>query len=80
MGKPMAKNLLKGHYKVKVASRSQPPVDELCQLGALRVIDVAELATWADLVITMLPTPSVTAEVVLGRGALVENMSVQVPS
>lgn len=89
MGKPMAQNLLKGHHEVNEASRSQPPVSELCQLRALRAIDVAVLTTWADLVTTMLPTSLVTTEVVRGRGALVEkirsgtiliNMSTETPA
>ena len=65
MGKPMAKNLLAAGNHLMVASRSRGPVDELVAAGASAATGLAELAGFAEAVITMLPTPAVTSEVLL---------------
>lgn len=70
MGKPMAKNLLAAGNRLMVASRSQGPVEELVQAGASAASGLAELAGFAEAVITMLPTPAVTRRVVLEEGLL----------
>ena len=70
MGKPMAKNLLAAGNHLMVASRSRGPVDELVAAGASAATGLAELAGFAEAVITMLPTPAVTSEVLLEQGLL----------
>jgi 2-hydroxy-3-oxopropionate reductase len=55
MGKPMAKNLLKGGFPLVVHSRSQGPVDELVSAGAARAGSPREVAARATRIITMLP-------------------------
>ncbi len=74
MGKPMAKNLVSSGFEVMVASRSAAPVEELRQFGAIGAASLAELAHWSDAVITMLPTPVVTDQVVLKTGGVLESM------
>jgi 2-hydroxy-3-oxopropionate reductase len=60
MGKPMAKNLIKGGHSLVVHSRSRGPVDELVAAGAKAASSAAEVARQAPVVITMLPdTPDV---------------------
>src|SRR5205823_2360170 len=60
MGRPMAKNLMKGGYPLVVHSRSRGPVDELAAAGATAVRSPADVARQASVVITMLPdTPDV---------------------
>jgi len=60
MGKPMAKNLIKGGHSLIVHSRSRGPVDELVAAGARAAGSPADVAREASVVITMLPdTPDV---------------------
>lgn len=73
MGKPMAINLLKGGFDVMVHSRSEPPVAELVGHGASKATSLPDLARWSDVMITMLPTPQVTEEVVLGETGVYES-------
>ncbi|MBI3000635.1 MAG: 2-hydroxy-3-oxopropionate reductase [Deltaproteobacteria bacterium] len=55
MGKPMARNLLKGGYALVVHSRSRPPVEELGGEGAEIAASPQEVAARTQVVITMLP-------------------------
>jgi 2-hydroxy-3-oxopropionate reductase len=74
MGLPMAINLVKGGHTVRVISRSRPPVDEALRHGALEARDFAELGGSSEVVILMLPTPSVTEAVALGPQGVIEAM------
>ncbi|HJU57344.1 MAG TPA: 2-hydroxy-3-oxopropionate reductase [Actinomycetota bacterium] len=84
MGKPMARNLLRAGFPLRVHSRSSPPVDQLVAEGAARGSSAADVAASSDVLITMVPdTPDV--ELVLfgdhgiaagaAEGALVIDMS-----
>jgi len=84
MGKPMARNLIKGGYRVVVSSRSQGPVDELVASGARAAPSPAVVAEQADVVITMVPDTADVELVLTGpsgvvnglrRGAIVIDMS-----
>ncbi len=60
MGRPMAANLLKAGFRVTVFNRSPGPVAELVAKGAEAGGSAAEVASRAQVVITMLPdTPDV---------------------
>ena len=60
MGKPMAKNLIKGGHSLVAHSRSRGPVDEVVAAGAKAASSPADVARQASVVITMLPdTPDV---------------------
>jgi 2-hydroxy-3-oxopropionate reductase len=74
MGKPMAKNLLKAGFDLTVMSRSEGPVIELETLGAKRAESYSSLGAVSEFVVTMLPTPAVTKEVVLGPGGVLGGM------
>jgi len=84
MGKPMAKNLIKGGYTLVVHNRSRGAVDELTVAGATAGASPADVARRASIIITMLPdTPDVEAVLTgadgvisaLGRDAVVIDMS-----
>ena len=84
MGKPMAKNLIKGGHSLVVHSRSRAPVDELIAAGAKAAGSPADVARAASIVITMLPdTPDVDLVITgpdgvlsgLGPNAVVIDMS-----
>ena len=55
MGKPMAKNLLKGGFNLTVFDIKPEPVQEVVALGAKAAATPAELAAGCDIIITMLP-------------------------
>ena len=60
MGKPMAKNLIKGGHSLVVHSRSRGPIDEVVAAGAKAAGSPDDVARQASVVITMLPdTPDV---------------------
>jgi 2-hydroxy-3-oxopropionate reductase len=60
MGKPMAKNLIKGGFSLVVHNRSRGAVDEVVAAGARAGTSPADVARQATVVITMVPdTPDV---------------------
>jgi 2-hydroxy-3-oxopropionate reductase len=72
MGRPMAANLLAAGYQVAVANRSRDAVHALAAQGATAADTPAAAARGADVVITMLPDSPDVAEVVAGRGGVLE--------
>jgi len=67
MGKPMARNLLKGGYALVVHSRSRPPVEELGGEGAEIAASPQEVAARTHVVITMLPDSPDVEQVYAGE-------------
>jgi 2-hydroxy-3-oxopropionate reductase len=72
MGRPMAKNLLKGGFPLIVHSRSRGPVDELVQAGAKSAGTPREVASRSDVLITMLPNSPDVELVALGKDGIIE--------
>ena len=73
MGKPMAKNLLKGGYEVWVNNRSRAPMDELAACGA-HAGTRREVAENCEVIITMLPNGPQVKEVMLGSEGAAQYM------
>lgn len=72
MGKPMAKNLIKAGYTLKVFDIVTPAVDELVEAGAARGLNNADVAKDSELVITMLPNSPHVKEAILGEKGVLE--------
>lgn len=72
MGKPMAKNLIKAGYELIVNDHNQDHVQELVALGAEAGKNGADIATKADVIITMVPNSPHVRSVCLGEGGIVE--------
>ncbi len=72
MGKPMAKNLLKAGYEVVVYDRKEETIAELVACGAEAAANNKELASKADVVITMVPNSPHVREAVLGANGVAE--------
>jgi len=72
MGKPMAKNLLKKGYSLKVFDVRPQPVEELASAGATAAASAAEAARGSEAVITMLPNTPDVEEAVLGPNGVLE--------
>ncbi len=68
MGKPMARNLLKAGFELKVHSRSRPPAvkDELASEGATAADSPSACASGMDAIVTMLPDSPDSEAVILG--------------
>ena len=66
MGKPMARNLLKAGFPLVVHNRSRAKVDELIKEGAAGAGSPREVASNADVVITMLPNSPDVESVAVG--------------
>jgi len=73
MGFPMAKNLLKSGYKLKVFNRSQVKADRLKEFGAEISTSIKEVVTNSDVVITML-TDDAAVEKVMGSDEFISNI------
>jgi len=75
MGKPMAKNLLKAGYELKVYDLTVSAVDDVVGAGAERGVSNADAAKGSDLVITMLPNSPHVKAAVLGKDGALEGMA-----
>jgi 2-hydroxy-3-oxopropionate reductase len=73
MGFPMAKNLLKSGYNLKVYNRSQDKADRLKEFGAEISTSIKDGVTNADVVITML-TDDAAVEKVMGSDEFISNI------
>ncbi len=74
MGKPMAKNLLKAGYSLKVYDLASNAIDEVVQAGAQRGVNNADTARGSDVIITMLPNSPHVKTAVLGKDGVLEGM------
>jgi len=70
MGKPMARNLIKAGFSLTVHNRSRAKVDELVRHGATAATSGAEVASAADILITMLPNSPDVELVALGPNGI----------
>ncbi|MFK4446039.1 3-hydroxyisobutyrate dehydrogenase [Caballeronia udeis] len=70
MGHRMISNLLKGGHAVVVLDGDRDARERASSLGASLVMNVADLVSGQDIVVTMLPTPDVSLSVYEGPGGL----------
>ena len=75
MGRPMALNLLKAGYSLKVHDINPAPVAELVQAGAEEAASCKETARGCDVLITMLPNSPDVKKVMLGPDGALEGAS-----
>ncbi len=72
MGKPMAKNLIKAGYELKVYDIMTAAVDEVVAAGAKRGENNADVAKDSEIVITMLPNSPHVKTAVLGENGVLD--------
>ena len=72
MGRPMAKNVLKAGYQLIVNTLEAPKIEEFVGLGAEAAKTAAEVASKADVIITMLPNSPQVQDVCLGKNGIIE--------
>lgn len=73
MGKSMAGNLLKAGYRVLVYNRTKSKTDDLIKQGAVWKDTVPELASEANVIITMVGYPKDVEEIYLGENGIINN-------
>lgn len=74
MGGPMARNVLKGGYRMTVYNINPKAVERLVQAGATAAESPREVAAASDVVITMLPDAPDVERAVLGADGAVEGI------
>lgn len=77
MGAPMALNILKADFKLKVFDLNPSAVRTLSDAGATTVSSALEAANDVDVLITMLPSSPHVKQLYLGEDGLFENISGQ---
>jgi len=70
MGKPMARNVLRAGFPLVVWNRTKSKADDLVQVGAKWGTDPREVASQADVLITIVSDPPALEEVLWNSGAL----------
>jgi 4-hydroxybutyrate dehydrogenase/sulfolactaldehyde 3-reductase len=73
MGRPMASNLARKGFNVRVHDVDRDRVRALEALGAESAVDARGVAAAADVIFTMLPDSASVKDVVGGRGGLIEH-------
>ena len=73
MGFPMAKNLLKSGFNLRVYNRSQDKADRLKEFGAEISTSIKDVVTNSDVIITML-TDDAAVEKVMGSDEFISNI------
>jgi 2-hydroxy-3-oxopropionate reductase len=74
MGRPMAKNLIKAGYRLRVYDK-YANCDDLVSLGAGAGASNRDVASQSDVVITMLPNSPQVKEAILGSGGVIEGIA-----
>lgn len=72
MGKPMAKNLLKAGYSLRIYDLVTAAVEEVASCGAIACPTIKEAVKGCDIIITMLPNSPHVKTVILGEGGVAE--------
>lgn len=74
MGKPMAKNLIKAGFKLKVFDLKADVVAEVAALGAEKGTSPAQVARDCDIIITMLPNSPQVIQVLTGEDGVLQTV------
>lgn len=75
MGKPMAKNVLKAGYELKVYDFNETSVQEVVAEGGQPALSGKEVAEFADVVITMLPNSPHVKSALFAENGIAEGLS-----
>lgn len=75
MGFPLASHLVKNGLEVTAFDLNPTQIEKFIQLGGKNAINIQELAQNSDVVITMLPGPKQSKEVILGENGVLANLA-----
>lgn len=74
MGLPMSKRLINAGYDLHVYDVEKKPLEALKNLGAHQENSPKDVASAADVIISMLPKPSITFDVALGEDGIIHGI------
>ena len=74
LGEKIARNLLKKNFTVKVYDQDQEKVNKLTKIGAISSLSAANAAGDVDGLITCLPSPKISTEVMTGEKGAIQKM------
>jgi len=74
MGKPMAINLIRGGFELKVFNRSREAVQLLEKEGAIATASAAEAADGVDAVVSILPNDATVEAIALGEKGVISTL------
>ena len=66
LGEKIARNLINKGFSVKIFDKDQKNINKLVKLGAINSKSISEVANEVDGLITCLPSPKISTEVMLG--------------
>ena len=66
LGEKIARNLIKKGFSVKIFDKDQKNINKLVKLGAINSKSISEVANEVDGLITCLPSPKISTEVMAG--------------
>ena len=74
LGEKIARNLLKKKITLKVYDKDQEKVNKLTKIGAISSLSTADTAVNVDGLITCLPSPKISTEVMIGENGAIQKM------
>jgi 3-hydroxyisobutyrate dehydrogenase len=74
MGKSMCMHILKKGYAVSVYNLTRAKADDLCRMGAVWCDSPGAVAAQSDIVFSMVGEPPDVAQVILGKGGVLEHI------
>ena len=74
LGEKIARNLIKKGFVVKVFDKDQAKINELTKIGAIASLSPAQAAEDVDGLITCLPSPKISTEVMIGEDGAIGKM------
>jgi len=74
LGEKIARNLLKKKITLKVYDKDQEKVNKLTKIGAISSLSTADAAVDVDGLITCLPSPKISTEVMTGEKGAIQKM------
>jgi 3-hydroxyisobutyrate dehydrogenase len=75
MGARMVANLLKGPHQIEIYDADREVVNRMISLGATSAASLAAICKDKDILLTMLPTPAVTAEAYCSEGGILDSVA-----
>ena len=74
MGKSMCMHIMKKGYAVSLHNRARAKADDLCRMGAVWCDSPGDVAAQSDIVFSMVGEPPDVAQVILGKGGVLEQI------
>ena len=74
LGEKIARNLINKGFSVKIFDKNQKNINKLVKLGAIKSKSIFEVANEVDGLITCLPSPKISTDVMAGVDGAIHSM------